>query len=347
MCYGAAFGVSEDEVLALARDWMSGLWLLPSDLDPLQLRLGPRARVVLPKLEAALPNASEYLRQQLVTVLALCESESPLLLEVLGEQLDNPRGNPYQAVQSVKLLGPRAKSLTPKLLALLDRPNFPKQEVIAALSRTSPDSPEVIERFGKLLETDRNMRLMILLALADQGEKGKPVAAAVESVWNNDPSHRTLAAAVLVLMNAEVKSRVTRTLLAVLEPEWGGIPQSATADALAVLGKESEDVRKDLYDALKHSNLNMRVCAARAIWKIAQQPDPVLSIFVEALKQPGVNGYMHLESARTLTDIGPPGKAAAADLIRLANMSNGEQQFLYVQALTSVDPEAAAGAGFR
>lgn len=48
MCFSAQFEVSEDELLALARQWLSGLWLLPSDLTPDTIKLGPVSAVVLP-----------------------------------------------------------------------------------------------------------------------------------------------------------------------------------------------------------------------------------------------------------------------------------------------------------
>ena len=40
--------MTEDELLALARDWLKGCWLLPSDLDPASIKLGPITAVYLP-----------------------------------------------------------------------------------------------------------------------------------------------------------------------------------------------------------------------------------------------------------------------------------------------------------
>ena len=77
----------------------------------------------------------------------------------------------------------------------------------------------MVERLAKLLHTDTNLRQMTLLALADHRERAKLAAAAIESIWANDATHRTLAAAVLVLIQADAKKRVTPTLLALLEPE--------------------------------------------------------------------------------------------------------------------------------
>lgn len=60
MCYGASFSVTEDEVLALVRDWMSNLWLLPAGIDPQQLRLGPITPVFLPFYSFDVRTRSTY-----------------------------------------------------------------------------------------------------------------------------------------------------------------------------------------------------------------------------------------------------------------------------------------------
>lgn len=82
MCFGARFEVNEDELLALARDWLRGLWLLPSDLTAevnlfccitfsfiagfQSLKLGPVTPVYLPFFSFETKTKSYYAGQVVV-----------------------------------------------------------------------------------------------------------------------------------------------------------------------------------------------------------------------------------------------------------------------------------------
>ncbi|MBL9126354.1 MAG: HEAT repeat domain-containing protein [Verrucomicrobiales bacterium] len=311
-----------------------GLGYWTRDRQPVDRADSPRAQV-------------KALRAQVAWIWRWIEStprvQSMLPREVVQKAMTEslaPLGRRMEAVQALERLGTNAWEVVPDLMGIVDGPDFGAGISAAeALARIGADrapswtngltawdgKPRPARVFGHLL-TGRNSsgqrydevhRRFALIGLASTGEAGADWREAVSEVVRSEEEAaiRSLALAALARV-APVHAETPALLREALENEkdWPEV-RAAALTSLASIAWEDETARDRVRRALSDTNGQVRLAAARSLWRKGAAADEILPT-LSGLTQHRLASIRAL-SVRLATEMGRLAAPIRGDIERL------------------------------
>ncbi len=268
------------------------------------------------------------------------EPAVPALLEALKRVEKFRHADRIELLNAIKAIGPKAETAVPQVLemcwsyedarevkeaareALVSMGNAAVPALETALKEQTRYDFIRVAAAEALFRIKRDSKALDTLAAIFRGKDGGARRDAEESLVRLGVDAVPLLTQCLSDENVE-----TRTL---------------AADALGEIGPAAKSATKELDAARKHSDDNVRLHAARALWKVARDPAAITTLIEVLEKQVKVSYF----AAISLGEIGPEAKAAVPALMRIHRSGNGPYQEART-ALKAIDPEAAKAAGIE
>jgi HEAT repeat protein len=328
-------------------------------------QIGPAAREAVPALVKAASNGAPSSRSSALQALGQIDP-GPKVLPVARKALED--SNVAVRVNGLLLLwqaDPKDPNILPQLIKLLEQPGVPG-ELYLLLGRMGPAAAGATDALKGLLEgPDVNRRRQAALAL---GHIGPPARAAANALAQrvNDPdlgTRQNVLTALRSVGGADPKILVPR-LLDVLQKDQSvnrnlaldllGQQGTAAADAVPwlvaelkrpqqtqahlklaeTLGRiDRERAKKEAVPLLRQlaEDLNLRVPATAALWRIDPDDRQPLTVLVETLERTA--GYAQQLAAEAL---GTFGDAARPAIPALRNVLNSTDPSVRVNAARSL-----------
>ena len=145
---------------------------------------------------------------------------------------------------------------------------------------------------------------------------------------------------------AATASDAVPTLVQIYRGKISGGSQYATLDALGGIGPPAGPAATPvLLDALTNSANDSHLLALFAIRRIHGQPEVLLPVLINELKDSDV--YVRLNAVEALAAYRLASKPAVPALVALLNDPNSSVRVQATNALKAIDPESAAKAGIK
>ncbi len=309
--------------------------------DPKEL--GPQTEAVVAALAKALTDPDVALRKRAAHTLGKLGPEAKAAVPALIGALKDDQVC-TAAIEALSQIGPGAKTAARPLLELLKHKDPMIQGTAAwALGDVAADMEEAVPALIEVLKSESN-RYSAAYALGRLGPRAKaaiPDLLALLKSRTDDPIIRGGAAAALGAMGPEAKAAIPVLVQAVKEQE-AGVQQHA-ALALVRLG-EADVGPAALRGLLRQDSIWIMLELSTQLQHIGPESKAAVPVLIEALKDQ--SRHVRWFAAFMLGRIGPEAKGAVPALLAALRENDTEFNNALTGALQSVDPQAAAGAGY-
>jgi HEAT repeat protein len=308
--------------------------------------MGPAAKSTIPALLGALKDDELRLLEPLVSVTLgnIGASAVPALTKALGDKDARQRRT---AAYALGLIGPRAERAVGGLTEALGDEEVDLRALAAkALGRIGSEAKEALPKLEAALK-DKDARVRVNAALAlfqvDGRTAGLPVLQ--QALADTAPHLREQACAALAVLG--VKAAPASALLLKTMRDGEARVRALCAEALGNL-PESAKVQTRLTEALSDKDEEVRLSAARALWKnrgAPGEPGKLVELVTAGLEsdKPAVRK----RAAQVLGEFGAGARAAVPGLLQALRDREGAVREAAAAALRRIDPKAARKAGVR
>lgn len=298
----------------------------------------------------------------------------PVLSILIGALEDDDWNARRLAVQTLADMGPAASKAVPALVDRLrdKRDVLGMHEVTAALAqmgsaavsavpallemiRTSPRergalsaavvaiaeraSSEVLPLFQDALRDPvGEVRRCAIVALGAMGPAEAAAAAPALHSLLDDSDRHTRVFAAGALWKLEKCAGVIPLLIASLEHSGEHVAEAAT-NYLGEIGPEARAAIPHLETTVKNGTSERRIGAARALWKITRESDPLVPIFIEALSHK--HWLVRFSAVSALAEIGPAAKEAIPALLALRKDEDPSVRHFVLRTIAQIEPGLA------
>ncbi len=311
-------------------------------LDALR-RIDAPSEVTLPLMVKTLEGSDPAAVLPALQALAEAGEES---LPRLRAALKHPQAS-YWACLVVREMGPKAKELTPDLIALLDHEYLEtRMQALIALGAIGPDAKAAVPQILDMLNQERLGGIRYAAAFA-LGQIGAPEARQpLLDLFQNDSEDlhlRTICGWSLLQLepdNQQLVDAVGTTLITALKSEDELIRSTAIralADIAASKAQLSDDVRRSFAAALSDSDPEV---VSQLVDALAAHGAKVVPAVMRGLKNPDLQPY----AIEVIRRIGADAKPAVPALLQIwtAAADNFELRREVQFALGAIGPDAAA-----
>lgn len=195
----------------------------------------------------------------------------------------------FDAVESIRDMGPAAAEAIPVLRALQEEQSFEElnQLISMTLKRIDPQAESRVDELVNTLKQNSTMEAR-LRAMQDLAATGTDNPEAVEVMVNiakneTNPMLKQNAIRMLAMMGAgfeEVMPSLLETLYEAEDPK----ARSQAALGIGMFGKQAQSVIPDLLEVIEEGHPTVRTFSLVALGQIRSNPDEVLPVFYDALK---------------------------------------------------------------
>jgi HEAT repeat protein len=228
--------------------------------------------------------------------------------------------------------------VVPKLLKALEQEKgYQRDTILSCLGRLGLEAETVVPILVDALEKPQPTRNYALFALGNFGPGAKAALPELTKALQDPSPHARVAAARAVWKVSQQSKEALPVLLAALKdtsrppPPKGGIGRldenmllrREAAQVLADMGPVAREAVPALLTATGDRCPEVRVEAARALWKVDGQVDPAVKALIEVLemKDPSVGPFplsgAQVQAAEYLGEMGPTAQAALPVLQRV------------------------------
>lgn len=246
------------------------------------------------------------------------------------------------AVNALGAIGPEARTALPALLQLLkDEQAWYKARQAAArmAAEISPEAPEVLTGLTAALRAENSLvRKAAVDALGQLGPKAKDAVPDLRRAYR----YRHLQSHVIYALGRIGPAAIT-TLIELFEVEEADKQKSQVAYALAGNAEQAKAAVPLLLKALKGEDMELRLEAARALWRIEKHSNAVPTL-VEIMEETdsgnrAVHGWgsYRYRAVVLLEEIGPDAKSALPALRRALKDKDESVQYAAARAIEKID----------
>lgn len=308
--------------------------------------MGPAAKDALPALHAAM-TMSRY-RAAAAYASFQIEGLKPEYLNAIRADLTDLDAK-FERVEAARLLGqigPPAADAVPDLvdaLASTNRDLPPEAARSLGLIRSRP-AVAVPGLIWLLKKDDWYLHYVVANALAEFGADAKSaVPQLLETLKTSERSKTDLASALWKIQGKDDPA-IAELAIETLRKEVVSKDYSSSWSAawrLGEIGPPAKAAIPELTAALKEGR-EMSITAARALWRITNQPEPSLAALIR-----GIQGNVELNESNTtyaidgLADMGEGARAATPALVALHRRADAHYRAWIQERLAKIDPDAA------
>jgi HEAT repeat protein len=262
-------------------------------------------RATAPVLLAALKHRDPAVRLEAALVLihmgpAEAKATVPTLIDLLNEPAFNQR---LQAAHALGRIGPAAKEAIPSLVELLYDPTTAVATAGAhALSQLRPESIRAV--LDTWTHEESVHRPFVILALELLGPSAGPaVPKLIEALASPHAVIRNAAGPALQQIGKDAVPYLCRALGGENSTHFVRDPivRQAIVRILGQMGPAAGDAVPALTQALKDSDLRIRLQAAQALWEVDRSAERILPTLLDGLKDKNVS--LRRQSATVLGEM--------------------------------------------
>lgn len=292
--------------------------------------LGSAAAPAVPSLAKALGSNDQGLTIEAALALAAIGPDAVGAVDALSKQLGNKevrREERIALLQAAAAIGPPAKGAAPAVAKLLaDREATVRVVAAETLSKIATGDADAVQKLAELLKDSQlNVQVAGLKALASMGAAAKPAADQVKVLLTKDGTLKIWAAATLVALGVDADANAKGVVTALKDKSPPAQPiRLAAIDAVSLLGANGKPAVPDLIDALKDKNAitrgdggQVRERAARSLGRLGTHAKAAIPALTELLKDSDRNARR--AAAEALGLMGPEAVLAAPKLRDLAS----------------------------
>jgi HEAT repeat protein len=286
-------------------------------------RLGPHAAKAVPPLTAWFraevnPGTRNVIAFTLGTIGPAARTATPDLIEMLQQRDLSSRQTALQALRSIG--GADPGKLVPALLGVLrDNPGYVRGLALDLLGDQGPAAAEAVPLLLEVLRKPEGAdlasaaRALGQIAPERARKEGVPL---LEKVLQPGPNQIFGARAVCLLdPDHKEAALILRRALRNRNPgQW--LERKQAAEAVAEIGPAFRDAAPDLEDVLKDKNPDVRLSAAKALWRTGRDAEKVVPALVDLLRPANPVSVRH-PAIQTLKEMGPAAKEARSALREL------------------------------
>jgi HEAT repeat protein/Flp pilus assembly protein protease CpaA len=253
--------------------------------------------------------------------------EAPLeTLTAILEGKDEVGGR-WEAASGLQEMGPAAKAAVPALCSALEYGSERlRRKAVEALAAIRSQADVAVPALAKVLrDPDWYVRSGAAAALGAYGAEGRAaVPELTQALKDKEGLVQVAAAFALYRIEGRTEPAVP-VLLEILEDgnERSYAPHSA-AETLGKIGPPARAAIPPLTAALRKDDRRLRIRAAGALWKITGEPDPALSVLIEALQDgTSLDETDTNRALDVLEDMGPQAEPAVPALLAAHRRAGG------------------------
>ncbi|HLJ94892.1 MAG TPA: HEAT repeat domain-containing protein, partial [Gemmataceae bacterium] len=326
-------------------------------------RPGRETAEFVPALIKAVKDKDSYVRREAVRAMGQIGSPAQAAIPALKELLKSePPIDRIAVAEALAYVEPHSPAAVSALVELVKEPdNSVRRQAIQALGRIGPKEPAVQKVLSEAVgSADAELRMDAALAMAYMGGQAKevlPVLLDVIQTRNHPLRIRALEAVARLGPPSEM------TLSALVRGLWEeGASRIKASEVLGRMGSAAKSAVPSLRELLKVADLDSRLAAAVALWKIDHQAAESVPALVAGLKYsatpvqrnaltlPGRFGTLSPSpgdppcerAAEALGQIGSEARAAEPALTEAMNVPQfASCRPYYALALLKIDRQAA------
>lgn len=261
----------------------------------------------------------------------------PALIRVLEQ--DKNHYHRSLAVQALERMGPAAKDAVPTLINALDGGDI---SVAIALARIGPAAVPALAKAVRE-NPGSPVRSGAASALRFMGPSANEAGPALqEALHDGNQDVRLAVAESLWSVTREGDDDLVMVLTEIVTGSDGKLSGQA-ARCLGAIGPAAKKATPALRVALRDSNAGVRCDAAFSLWRIEQDAEEVVPVLAELLEVPVQYPYLYnvpSTAALHLSHIGPGAEAAVPALTKALQQADGSVREPAAQALGSIGPAA-------
>jgi HEAT repeat protein len=301
--------------------------------------VGPAAKRALPALVDALKDTDGWTRQTALSAILAIDPDAQAAVPVLEEMLQK-EDQPFYRLSIGGALWRMRKypDALPVFVAVLKEENeYTRADAAAALGQMGPAAKVAVPALVELLgDKEAVVRIAAAKALGAIGTDAKAALPDINKTLIEKELDVRLAAA-NALWSID-KSPSAISALSEMLKEYKESDRAKITTALGGLGTEA--AVPVLTNALKDAQLEVRVRAAEALWRIKKHPSAIPTL-IEILKSKNPS-WEREPAIKALGAIGPEAKDAVPALVRAFTVDHDDARVEICHALGNIGPESRA-----